>query len=154
MTLQAFLEGRGTESKYGVKIENFDIGSSKFNDTIVGIALQSAVRDMTSGVLENTDKIFYTPSTGLTEGVVAYIDKEEVIINIGSEAGVKSGDIFNIIKITDITDPLTGQVIKVKDDIVGEIHIFEVDAKSATGKILNLQAGYSVQVKDPVRKKM
>ena len=155
LTVLDFLEGRGTKNKFGVNVEDYDIGSSGFNETIVGIAIKSAVTELTEGIIGNIKKTAYSNNNkDLSEGLVAYADKEEVIINIGSDKEVKEGDIFNIIKLVDITDPVTGKVIKVKEDIIGEIYISEVEAESSTGKVQNLKAGYSVQVKDIVKKKL
>ena len=38
-------------------------------------------------------------------------------------------------------------------DVVGEIAIYEVNEKSATGKIVKTEPAYSIEVKDMVRKK-
>jgi len=155
LTVMDFLEGKGTENKFGVNVEDYDIGSSKFEETIVGIALKSAVTELREGIIEDTNKTAYqNDGRDSYEGLVAYVDGEEVIINTGSEKGVKEGDIFNIIKLINITDPETGTIIKVKEEIIAEIHIFQVELKSATGKVQNLKAGYSIQVKDRVRKKI
>ncbi|MEQ8189817.1 MAG: FlgT C-terminal domain-containing protein [Candidatus Eremiobacterota bacterium] len=155
LTVMDFLEGKGTENKFGVNVEDYDIGSSKFEETIVGIALKSAVAELAEGIIEHTDKTAYqNDGRDSSEGLVAYVDGEEVVINTGSEKGVKEGDIFNIIKLINITDPETGTIIKVKEEIVAEIHIFQVELKSATGKVQNLKVGYSIQVKDRVRKKI
>ncbi|MEQ8220833.1 MAG: FlgT C-terminal domain-containing protein [Candidatus Eremiobacterota bacterium] len=155
LTVLEFLEGKGTENKFGVNVEDYDIGSSKFEETIVGIALKSAVTELREGIIEDTNKTSYqNDGRDSSEGLVAYVDGEEVIINTGSEKGVKEGDIFNIIKLINITDPETGTIIKVKEEIVAELHIFQVELKSATGKVQNLKSGYSIQVKDRVRKKI
>ncbi len=155
LTVLDFLEGKGTENKFGVNVEDYDIGSSKFEETIVGIALKSAVSEMAEGIIEHIDKTAYqNDGRDSSEGLVAYVDGEEVVINTGSEKGVKEGDIFNIIKLININDPETGNVIKVKEEIIAEIHIFQVETKSATGKVQNLKASYSIQVKDRVRKKI
>ncbi len=155
LTVMDFLEGKGTENKFGVNVEDYDIGSSKFEETIVGIAIKSAVAELKEGIIEDTNKTSYqNDGRDSSEGLVAYVDGEEVVINTGSEKGVKEGDIFNIIKLINITDPETGNIIKVKEEIIAEIHIFQVETKSATGKVQNLKAGYSIQVKDRVRKKI
>ena len=71
----------------------------------------------------------------MLEGLVSYIDNDEIIINIGSKEGVELGKTFDIIKLIEVPDPETGEIIKVLNKTIGELIVIQVEEKSSTGKL-------------------
>jgi hypothetical protein len=66
------------------------------------------------------------------DGVVAAVDGGQIILNLGSDAGVKIGDQFEIIRVTkEIKDPSTGEVIRRLTTTIGFVKATDVDAKSS-----------------------
>jgi len=66
-------------------------------------------------------------------GLVADVEGNTVILNVGSKNGVKVGDQLTISrKIKDIKDPSTGAVIKTLTNQIGTATVTQVDDSSAT----------------------
>jgi curli biogenesis system outer membrane secretion channel CsgG len=109
-----------------------DFGSSDFQSTIIGEATNQAVVQLTSElVADNTKLVTRTISV---QGVVAAVDGGQIVLNIGSKAGLKAGDQLTVKRITkEIKDPNTGQVIRKMTSDVGVIRLTDVDEISAVG---------------------
>jgi hypothetical protein len=83
-----------------------------------------------------------------TEGMIADVSGNTVIINIGRNAGLKAGDRLEVKRVSrEVKDPDTGKVIRVVAEKVGEIVLTDVDDASAEGKFSG--AG-TAKVKDKV----
>lgn len=111
---------------------NVDFGSSDFQQTILGEAVNQAVVQMTSElVADNTKLVARTISV---EGVVASVDGGQIVLNIGAKAGLKVGDQLTVKRVTkEIKDPSTGAVIRKMTADVGVIKLTDVDDISAVG---------------------
>jgi len=121
---------------------NVDFGSSDFQQTILGEAVNQAVVQMTSElVADNTKLVTRTISV---EGLVAAVDGGQIVLNIGSKAGLKVGDQLTVKRVTkEIKDPSTGQVIRRLSSDVGVIRLTDVDEISAVGTAVS-GAGFKV----------
>jgi hypothetical protein len=65
---------------------------------------------------------------------VADASTSDIIINVGSSAGVKVGDKLLITRVVRvIKDPATGKPLRSIEDPVGQLTITSVDATSAVG---------------------
>jgi hypothetical protein len=65
---------------------------------------------------------------------VADASTSDVIINVGSQAGVKVGDKLAIARVVRVVkDPTTGKPLRSIEDPVGQLTITSVDATSAVG---------------------
>jgi hypothetical protein len=119
---------------YGAGGGGIDMKSSNFGATILGEAVTKAVADLAQQL---DAKAAALPITVMQiSGLVADASPDgTVIINIGSKAGVKIGDMLDIRrKVREVKDPGTGKVIRTVEDSVGSIVITEVDEASAVGK--------------------
>ena len=165
----AAVTGQGAKSQSNVALSEkwgdlsgFTFGSSRFAEHILGKATTKAVEDVAEGIEEKTvglTPVVVTPEVTPTpevkpeviEGLVAKISDDEVIINVGSEKGVKVNDIFNVERIIErITDPETGEVILERKEKIAEIKISEVYELAAIGKITLLGVGKEIEVGDLV----
>ena len=109
---------------------NVDFGSSNFQQTIIGEATKAAVDQLSANLVADAPKL--TVEAVKIDGIVAAVDGGQIILNIGSGAGVKVGDQFEVIRVTkEIKDPATGEVIRRLTTTVGFIKATDVDAKSA-----------------------
>jgi len=119
-------------SWHGFGAGEADFGSSDFQQTIVGEAINSAVTQMSAElVADNTKLVARTISV---EGLVASVDGGQIVLNIGSKAGLKVGDQLTVKRVTkEIKDPSTGQVIRKLTSDVGVIRLTDVDDISAVG---------------------
>ncbi len=111
---------------------NVDFGSSDFQQTIIGEAVNAAVTQMTTELVADNSKL--EARTISVEGVVAAVDGGQVILNIGSKSGLRVGDQLTVQRVTkEIKDPSTGAVIRRMTSPVGVIRLTDVDEISAVG---------------------
>jgi len=169
--IMAAVTGQGAKSQSNIKLSEkwgdlsgFTFGSSRFAEHILGKATTKAVEDVAEGIEEKTaglTPVVVTPEVTPTvtpevepeviEGLVAKVSDDEVVVNVGSQEGVKINDIFNVERIIErITDPETGKVILERKEKIAEIKISEVYELAAIGKITLLGVGKEIEVGDLV----
>jgi curli biogenesis system outer membrane secretion channel CsgG len=124
----SFLGGGGHWAGSGAG--NVDFGSSDFQNTIIGEAVKAAVDQTTIQVIADKDKL--VTRTVVVEGLIAAVDGGQIILNVGSKAGVKVGDQLNVERVSrEIKDPSSGKVIRRIATTVGVVKITDVDDISA-----------------------
>ena len=113
-----------------------DFGSSDFQQTILGEAVNAAVQQMSGELIADNSKL--EARTIHVEGLVAGVDGSQIILNVGGKAGLKVGDQLTVERITkEIKDPSTGQVIRRMSSPVGVIRLTDVDEISAVGAVVS-----------------
>lgn len=109
-----------------------DFGSSDFQQTIIGEAINAAVKQMSGELIADNSKL--EMRTVVVEGVVAAVDGGQVVLNVGAKAGLKVGDQLTVQRVTkEIKDPSSGAVIRRMTSPVGVIRLTDVDDISAVG---------------------
>ncbi len=109
-----------------------DFGSSDFQQTILGEAVNAAVQQMSGELIADNSKL--EARTIHVEGLVAGVDGSQIILNVGGKSGLKVGDQLTVERVTkEIKDPSTGQVIRRMSSPVGVIKLTDVDDISAVG---------------------
>ena len=109
---------------------NVDFGTSDFQNTILGEAVKAAVQQTSAQVIANKDKL--VTRTVSVDGLIAAVDSGQIILNVGSKAGVKVGDQLTVERVSkEIKDPSTGKVIRRLATTVGVIRVTDVDDISA-----------------------
>jgi len=149
-------EGKGESSRestsllggggnwHGFGAGGVDMGSSDFQNTIIGEAVKAAVDQMTIGLISDAGKV--EARTIIVEGMVAAIDGKTIVLNIGSKTGIKVGDKLSVERVSrEIKDPSTGKVIRRLSSQIGTIEITDVDDISAVG---NLVTGAGLKIGD------
>jgi curli biogenesis system outer membrane secretion channel CsgG len=107
-----------------------DFGSSDFQQTILGEAVNTAVNQLSAGVIADNPKVGIR--TVVVEGLVAAVDNGQVVLNVGAKAGLKVGDQLNVERVTQvIKDPETGKVIRRMASSIGVVRVTDVDDISA-----------------------
>jgi curli biogenesis system outer membrane secretion channel CsgG len=126
-----------------------DFGNSDFQNTIIGEAVKEAVEKMSSDVV--SDRGSLSVRAVVVQGLVAAVTGNQLILNVGSKAGVKVGDQLSVERVgQEIKDPATGRVIRRLTTPVGIVSVVEVDEESA---VANIVSGADFRVKDAVRTK-
>src|SRR5271157_5134972 len=88
-----------------------NFGSSDFQSTIIGEATKLATDQLATDVVAGKDKL--VARTIVVQGLVAAVEAGQVILNVGTKAGVKVGDELSVERVTkEIKDPATGQVLR------------------------------------------
>ncbi len=147
---------RSTDLAVAYKWDAIKFGSDEFRQTNLGQATREAVASVANQLGEKA----YNSGKGPAEpekltGTVAYAGDTRVIINIGSNSGVKSGMVFTVQHVLEVVkDPKTGEVLDEVCEPVAEIKVAEVKEKSATCTILTkLSSKYAIAVQDKVEQK-
>jgi hypothetical protein len=123
------LLGAGAGSK-GFGAGNADFTTSDFQNTILGEAVKAAVQQTSTEVIADKDKL--VARTVMVDGLVAAVDSGQIVLNVGSKAGVKVGDQLSVERVSkEIKDPSTGKVIRRMASQIGIIRVTDVDDISA-----------------------
>jgi hypothetical protein len=137
----AVAAGNGESTRSGTSLTgnsssgvgNMDMKSSNFRDTIIGEAVNKAVVALSADLNANSDKVVGKKIK--VDGLVADATAGEIVLNVGSKAGVYKGMKLQIKRTgREIKDPATGKVIRRIEESVGEVTIEDVDATSSVGK--------------------
>lgn len=129
----SLLGGGGGWSGFGGG--NVDFGSSNFQETIIGEAVNKATEQLSAGLIADNGKLQARVIT--VEGLVAAVDGKDIVLNVGSKAGLRAGQQLAVQRVTkEIKDPATGKVIRRMSTQVGTIEITDVDDISSVAKAL------------------
>jgi curli biogenesis system outer membrane secretion channel CsgG len=144
----AVASGKGTSKRSGLLLGGgggggggfgaggIDMGSSNFQDTILGEATRSAVEDLTAQLISQAGKV--EASTVSVEGMVADATGGTIILNVGKAAGVSVGMKLSVERVSrEVKDPATGKVLRKITAPVGEIEVTEVDEGSSVAKAVS-----------------
>lgn len=155
----AVADGAGTSSRSSTSLlggggnwggfggGNVDFGSSNFQETIIGEATKKAVDQLSTNLVSDSPKVSLRTVT--IDGLVAAVDGDQVILNVGKKAGVNKGDQLEVVRVTkEIKDPTTGAVIRRLTTSVGIIKATDVDDASA---VCTPVSGSGFQTGDRVR---
>lgn len=116
---------------------HLDMGSANFGQTIIGEATTSSVDQVATGLDGKSGSLptAAAPPPAPIDGLVADASTGDIIINVGSSAGVKVGDTLAVTRVLrTVKDPATGKVLRTIDQPVGTLTITSVDSGSAVGK--------------------
>jgi curli biogenesis system outer membrane secretion channel CsgG len=115
---------------HGFGAGNADFGSSDFQSTIIGEATKTAVDKLSTDLVSSAPKVGVRTIT--VEGLVAAVDGGQIVLNVGSKAGVQVGDQLVVMRMTkEIKDPSTGAVIRRLTTSIGIVKATDVDDSSA-----------------------
>lgn len=107
--------------------KGISLGGDEFMKTPLGEATRAAIQKAVLKIVETARKKPWT-------GRVVEFDLGEVIINAGTQTGLKLGDMFMIERIGKIlTDPSTGEVLSTRRKELGVATIKDVQEKIAIG---------------------
>jgi curli biogenesis system outer membrane secretion channel CsgG len=124
-----------------------DMSSSNFQETILGEAVKAAVEQLAVGLIAGNEKL--KVRTIIVQGLVAFVDGGQVVLNVGAKSGLKVGDQLSVERVTsEIKDPATGQVIRRLTNKLGVIQVAELDDASA---VCNIVSGTGFKVGDAVK---
>ena len=134
-------------SVYNAGAGGLDMGSRNFADTILGEAVNQAVTGVATR-LENEAGRLPKHEVNIS-GLVADVNGQQLVLNVGSQGGVKVGDVLQVSHAgREIRDPASGKVLRRMDSAIGTVTITEVDASSSVGRF---SGSGPVQVGDSVR---
>lgn len=107
-----------------------DFSTTGFQQTIIGEATKNAVDQLSTNLVADAPKVGVRTIT--VEGLVAAVEGDQIILNVGAKAGIKVGDQFEVSRLTkEIKDPATGAVIRRLANTLGVVKATDVDDSSA-----------------------
>ena len=110
-----------------------DMTSQDFSNTIMGEAVNTAVGSLARQFESSAGRV--TGHKLTVDGLVADVTGDQIVVNVGSRAGLKVGDRLEVRrKAREIRDPASGRVIRRVEDTVGSIVLTDVDEQSSVGK--------------------
>ena len=113
-----------------------DFSTSGFQQTIIGEATKNAVDQLSTNLVADAPKIGVRTIT--VEGLVAAVEGDQIILNVGAKAGIKVGDQFEVSRVTkEIKDPATGAVIRRLANTLGVVKATDVDDSSAVCTVVS-----------------
>jgi hypothetical protein len=108
------------------------MGSSNFANTILGEAVSAAVDDMYVELQQSADVL--PTREVVVEGLVADAAGGVLILNVGTNAGVKVGDTLDVRRLVrEVKDPASGKVLRSITEKLGTVTISEADEVSSVG---------------------
>jgi curli biogenesis system outer membrane secretion channel CsgG len=130
----SLLGGGGNWHGFGAGAADF--GSSDFQQTIIGEAVKQAVEQLSGNVIAGKDKL--QARTIVVEGLVASVDADGVVLNVGAKAGLRVGNQLSIERVSkEIKDPATGKVLRRMTNKVGVVQVTDVDDGSSVAKVVS-----------------
>jgi len=152
--IMAVAEGKGDSSRSGISLLGgggnwhgfgggaVDLGSSNFQNTIIGEATKKAVDALEADLISNAPRL--PVHTFKAEGLIAAVDGGEIVLNVGARAGIHKGDILDVVRVgREIKDPATGQVIRRLTSSIGTLQAVDVDDVSTVCSVVS-GSGFSV----------
>ncbi len=110
----------------------FDMGSSNFQETIIGEATMDCVNKLAAALDEQLPKL-ETKKIDISARV-AYVNGSTLTINAGSAQGVSVGDQLDVAHIlNEVKDPTSGEVIDLATQKIGTMNIVQVKDRVAVG---------------------
>jgi curli biogenesis system outer membrane secretion channel CsgG len=142
--IMASASGRGESSRSGTNLlggggdwkggggGQLDMGSSNFQQTIIGEAVKGAVTQLATQLDQDAGRL-HEESVKI-DGLVADASGNTITVNVGSRGGVHKGDRLAITRVSRvIKDPATGKTLRTVEEPIGEIQITSVDETYAVG---------------------
>lgn len=152
----AAVHGAGESRRSGVSLfgggSGIDMCSSGFASSIAGEATLAAVDQIGGQIITCAAKIPDNQSIAAAnvEGKIADVTGTQVIVNVGKQNGLATGDNLQVQRAyKTVKDPTTGKVLKELSNTIAVVTVSQVDPDSATGNIIK---GSGVRVGDTVRK--
>ena len=90
-------------------------------------------------------------AAGRADGMIIRVQNSLVFIDIGANAGVMKGDLYDVVSAEVLTHPLTGDTLAVTPTVVGAIQVHQVLEKLAVAKLLHLMPGEDAMLKPIAR---
>jgi curli biogenesis system outer membrane secretion channel CsgG len=119
---------------------SLDMGSSNFSQSILGEAVKQSVTQL-AGSLDVKSAALPAPTAPKAaavaplDGLVADVAGADLVVNVGTAAGIHSGDKLAITRVVrTIKDPATGKTLRSVESAIGVLTVTSVDANSASGK--------------------
>lgn len=124
-----------------------DMLSSNFANSIIGEATAAAVDSLRAELNAGASKL--PTRVVVIDGLIADVNGNTLILNVGSRAGVKVGQSLQVVQGgREIRDPATGKVLRRIGNPIGSVTITEADDASSVG---NFSGAVKPKVGDQVK---
>lgn len=113
-----------TSLNVSTEYRQMTMGGDEFNNTPLGEATRHAIEKAVAQIVAASERMPW-------HALLVDYDGKEAVINAGRNAGVKAGDHFEVMRITQrLTDPATGEFLSAR-----RLHLGTLDVKSVEDKV-------------------
>ena len=123
------------------------VAGSYSNEQFVNSDMGHLIDDEAAKIAATIDPSRFNsgPVAPALRGQIAAVDGRSIIINIGSNAGVQVGQMFDIVKVKSLVDPTTHAPLHV-DENVGRLQIDTVSPSASVGHVVSGTAAVRLTV--------
>jgi curli biogenesis system outer membrane secretion channel CsgG len=148
----------GSETSFNLGVDilglpSIDFAGSAFNESLLGKATRKAVNSAADAIIKDFRGEELQKAAGAMQvsGLVADVDGNNVIINIGQAAGAKAGQTLEVYRVVkEVRDPDTGELLTEKRKLVGQIFVTHVEDKYSEAAISETAPGEEIMKSDVV----
>jgi len=148
----------GSETSYNLGVNilgipNFSFSGRQFEESLLGKATRQAVDSAASFIRDDVrTPLIQENIAGMPlSGKVADVEGDDLILNIGTLAGMEMGWSVNIYRLEkQVKDPDTGELLMEKRSFVATAFVYSVEEKYSKAQILQTGPGAAVMVGDQV----
>jgi curli biogenesis system outer membrane secretion channel CsgG len=117
------------------------------NSTFVNSDMGHLIDDEAGKIASNLDPSRFNsgPVAPALSGHIAAIDGSNIIIDLGANVGVQTGQIFDIVRQKSLIDPTTHQTLHVEEK-VGRLQIDSVSSNASVGHVISGKAAVRLTV--------
>jgi curli biogenesis system outer membrane secretion channel CsgG len=136
--------GGGCEWWHGCGGGALDMSSSNFQNSAIGKAVKQSVTQLATNLDAKAPTLPAVaaappppppPPPPPLDGEIADATTADIVINVGTKDGVKSGDTLSVVRVGKvIKDPVTGKPLRAIESPVGTLTITSADTDSSVGK--------------------
>jgi hypothetical protein len=112
-----------------INVDRVTFGGDHFNKTVLGQATRKAIEQAVTFIIQAMEPVPWT-------GRVVEVAGDQVYVNAGANAGVKTGEVFIVSTVVrELTDPSTGELLWVEEVKLGEIQVESVQEKFSIARM-------------------
>jgi len=136
----------GKREESATKVFVFGTGGGVDDDRMFDKVLRPIVDDLSAKLIDHPIETTGKGTVvGSVAGKIASIDGGKILINLGSDAGVKVGDTFGVFKMgKQIKDPDTGEVLGAEEEQLGELKVVAVKGARLSECVMVSGSGFGV----------
>ena len=136
----------GKKEESATKVFVFGTGGGVDDDRMFDKVLRPIVEELAAKLIDHPIETTGTGSVvGSVTGKIASVADGKILINLGTDAGVKVGDRFGVFKMgKQIKDPDTGEVLGAEEEQLGELKVVAVKGARLSECVMVSGSGFGV----------
>jgi len=136
----------GKKEESATKVFVFGTGGGVDDDRMFDKVLRPIVEELASKLADHPLETSGSGTVvGSVKGKIASVEGAKILINLGSDAGVKVGDTFGVYRMgKQIKDPDSGEVLGAEEEQIGELKVVAVKGAKLSECVMVSGSGFGV----------